>query len=67
MSCINHDSKYYGQYCISIWYDSDCGIMVFISLDELLPCAREYGKHHHSMYGLISGMIVMAISLLLFI
>ncbi|MFI3237902.1 MAG: zinc transporter ZupT [Lachnospiraceae bacterium] len=43
------------------------GIMVFISLDELLPCAREYGQHHHSMYGLISGMIVMAISLLLFI
>lgn len=43
------------------------GIMVFISLDELLPCAREYGKHHHAMYGLISGMIVMAISLLLFI
>ncbi len=43
------------------------GIMVFISLDELLPCAREYGKHHHSMYGLIGGMVVMAISLLLFI
>ncbi|MFI3214440.1 MAG: zinc transporter ZupT [Eubacteriales bacterium] len=42
------------------------GIMVFISLDELLPCAREYGEHHHSMYGLISGMIVMAVSLLLF-
>ncbi len=43
------------------------GIMVFISLDELLPCAREYGKHHHAMYGLISGMIVMAVSLLLFV
>lgn len=42
------------------------GIMVFISLDELLPCAREYGEHHHAMYGLIGGMIVMAISLLLF-
>jgi ZIP family zinc transporter len=43
------------------------GIMVFISLDELLPTAREYGEHHLSMYGLISGMIVMALSLLLFI
>lgn len=43
------------------------GIMVFISFDELLPAAREYGEHHLSIYGLISGMAVMAISLLLFI
>lgn len=43
------------------------GIMVFISFDELLPAAREYGEHHLSLYGLISGMLVMAISLLLFI
>lgn len=43
------------------------GIMVFISFDELLPAAREYGEHHLSIYGLIAGMIVMAVSLLLFI
>lgn len=43
------------------------GIMVFISLDELLPSAREYGEHHLSIYGLIAGMIVMAVSLLLFV
>ncbi len=43
------------------------GIMVFISLDELLPAAREYGEHHLSIYGLIAGMGVMAVSLLLFI
>lgn len=42
------------------------GIMVFISLDELLPSAREYGEAHLSIYGLIAGMIVMAVSLLLF-
>lgn len=42
------------------------GIMVFISLDELLPSAREYGEAHLSIYGLISGMMVMALSLLLF-
>ena len=42
------------------------GIMVFISFDELLPAAREYGEHHLSIYGLISGMAVMAVSLLLF-
>ena len=43
------------------------GIMVFISFDELLPAAREYGEHHLSLYGLVSGMVVMAISLLLFL
>lgn len=43
------------------------GIMVFISLDQLLPTAREYGEHHLSMYDLILGMIFMAVSLLLFI
>lgn len=41
------------------------GIMVFISLDELLPSAREYGEHHLSIYGLIAGMMVMAVSLLM--
>lgn len=43
------------------------GIMVFISLDELLPAAQKYGRHHLSIYGLILGMMVMAISLLLFL
>lgn len=43
------------------------GIMVFISLDELLPTAQEYGEHHLSIYGLVLGMAVMALSLLLFL
>ncbi len=42
------------------------GIMVFISFDQLLPAAQKYGNHHLSLYGLISGMFVMAISLVLF-
>lgn len=42
------------------------GIMVFISFDELLPAAREYGEHHLSIYGLVAGMAVMAASLLFF-
>jgi ZIP family zinc transporter len=41
------------------------GIMVFISLDELLPAAREYGEHHISIYGLMAGMAIMAVSLIL--
>lgn len=43
------------------------GIMVFISLDELLPAAEEFGEHHLSIYGMIAGMGVMALSLLLFL
>ena len=43
------------------------GIMVFISVDQLLPAARKYGEHHISIYGLILGMAVMAVSLLLFL
>lgn len=43
------------------------GIMVFISLDELLPAAKKYDEAHLSIYGLIAGMAVMALSLLLFI
>ncbi|HHT05828.1 MAG TPA: zinc transporter ZupT, partial [Hydrogenispora sp.] len=42
------------------------GIMVYISLDELLPTAEKYGEHHSAIYGLILGMMVMAASLLLF-
>ncbi|MDR1644498.1 MAG: zinc transporter ZupT [Tannerellaceae bacterium] len=42
------------------------GIMVFISLDELLPSAEKYGEHHISIAGLVSGMTIMGISLFLF-
>lgn len=49
-----------------ILFASVAGIMVFISLDELLPAAEEYGEHHLSIYGLIVGMGVMAFSLLMF-
>lgn len=41
------------------------GVMVYISLDELLPTSRAYGKGHDSLYGLLAGMIVMALSLLI--
>ncbi len=49
-----------------ILFAAVAGIMVFISLDELLPAAEEYGEHHMSIYGLIGGMAVMALSLLMF-
>lgn len=43
------------------------GIMVFISIEELLPMAREYEKSKATIIGVILGMAVISISLLLFI
>ena len=59
--------NFFNDLSFGIIFAMVAGIMVFISLDELLPAAKEYGEHHLSIYGLILGMIVMAISLLLFI
>lgn len=44
-------------------FASVAGIMVFISLDNLLPTAREYGEPHLAIYGLMAGMAFMAFSL----
>lgn len=41
------------------------GIMVYISVDELLPTSRAYGRGHDSLFGLVAGMAVMAVSLLI--
>jgi len=56
----------FSETVFGILFASVAGIMVFISLDELLPAAREYGEGHLAIYGLICGMAVMALSLLLF-
>ncbi|MDY4788249.1 MAG: zinc transporter ZupT [Bacilli bacterium] len=42
------------------------GIMVFISIDELIPTAKEYDKGHISIYGFVLGMLIMAISIITF-
>jgi ZIP family zinc transporter len=52
---------------IGLLFAGVAGVKVFISFDELLPSAEEYGEHHLSIYGLVGGMIVMAVSLLLFV
>jgi ZIP family zinc transporter len=40
-------------------------VMIYISFDELLPTAEAYGEHHLALYGVLSGMAVMAVSLIL--
>ncbi len=50
---------------MGVLFGGVAGIMVYISLDELLPTSRAYGKGHDSLFGLVAGMGIMALSLLL--
>jgi ZIP family zinc transporter len=57
----------FSELVFGILFAGVAGIMVFISLDELIPSAQKFGHHHNYIYGLIIGMAVMAASLLLFL
>jgi ZIP family zinc transporter len=56
-----------GDAVFGLLFAAVSGIMVFISLDQLLPTAEKYGEHHLCTYGLLAGMAIMALSLLLFL
>ena len=58
--------RFFNDAIFGILFASVAGIMVFISLDELLPTAEKYGEHHIAIYGVVAGMVVMALSLLMF-
>lgn len=36
------------------------GVMVYISIDELIPASRRIGHHHLSTYGVVVGMALLA-------
>lgn len=59
--------RYFGDAMFGFVFAAVAGIMVYISLDELLPAAKEYGEHNMAMSGVFIGMFIMAISLFLFI
>ena len=50
---------------IGVLFGMVAGIMVYISLDTLLPLAREYGEDHLVLIGIISGMFFVAFGMLL--
>lgn len=52
-----------GPVAMAIAFAGVAGIMVFVSLDELLPAAHDFGHHHTTIYGLVAGMAVMGASL----
>lgn len=56
-------SKFFNDMVFGVLFSVVAGIMIFVSLDELLPSSQKYEDHHISVYGAIAGMIVMALSL----
>lgn len=50
---------------IGLLYAAVAGIMVYLSFDTLLPLSREYGDGHYSVFGIMSGILFIWISLLL--
>ena len=58
-------APFLGETVYGVLFASVAGIMVFISFDELLPAAEEYGEHHIALYGLLAGMAIMAVSLVI--
>lgn len=54
-----------GPQTLGYTFAAIAGVMVFVSLDKLLPTAIETGRHHTAIYGMVGGMAVMAVSLLM--
>lgn len=59
-------SNYLNDLLFGILFAMISGIMIFVSLDELLPASQQYEDHHFSVYGTVLGMFVMALSLMFF-
>jgi ZIP family zinc transporter len=53
------------EYAVGFVFAMVAGIMIYVCIDELLPTARQYGKSHEVLAGIVSGMAVMAVSLLM--
>lgn len=57
--------QFFNDIVFGMLFAGVAGIMVFVSLDQLLPTAEKYGEHHLAIYGVVSGMVVIAASLLI--
>ncbi len=51
------------NYTLGILLAFTAGIMVFLSIDELLPTAKEYEDGHESIIGVVAGMMIMALTM----
>lgn len=53
------------QAAIGFLFASVAGIMIYLSFDTLLPLSRDYGDGHYSVFGIMSGIFVIWLSLLI--
>lgn len=53
------------QITVGFLFAAVAGIMIYISFDTLLPLSREYGDGHYSVFGIMSGIFFIWVSLLL--
>ena len=59
-------APFLNEYVFGAVFGVIAGAMVFLSLDELLPAAKRYARGHETVYGMVSGMALLAMSLVLF-
>lgn len=57
-------APFMSDYLMGAIYAAIAGIMLYISFDELLPASRQYGHEHSSVYGVMTGIAVIAVGLL---
>ncbi len=62
---IGNGSSAFPPQVLGVLFAAVAGIMVYISVDELLPTSRAFGKEHDGVLGTVAGMVAMALSLLL--
>lgn len=58
--------QFINEYFFGVVFAGVAGIMIYVSLDELLPTAKRY-DHHLPIMGVFVGMLIMAASLVLFV
>jgi ZIP family zinc transporter len=58
-------APFLSDYLLGIIFAMVAGVMVFLAIDTLLPTARNSARGHLTVYGVIAGMAVMAVSLVL--
>ena len=58
-------APYLTDFGLGIVFAMVAGVMVFLAIDTLLPTARNSARGHLTVYGVIAGMAVMALSLVL--
>ena len=58
--------NYLNDFTFGIMFAIIAGIMIYLSLDELLPLSHEYSDGHQGIVGVTLGIVIMAFSTVLF-